>query len=88
MVDLSVVAVEDAFSNVVTTDTGSVTLAISSGPAAGSLACSNSGFPNVAAVAGVASFANCQINGTAAAGTYTLVATRMVSPQPVLRTVS
>ena len=71
-----VVSVEDAFANVVTTDTGNVTLAIGSGPGAGSLACSNGGFPTVAAVAGVATFVGCQIAGTAAAGTYTLAATR------------
>ncbi len=70
-----VVKVEDASGNVVN-DTGSVTLAINSGPGAGTLACSNTGFPTIAAVAGVATFTNCQITGTAAAGTYTLVATR------------
>ena len=70
------VSVEDAFANVVTTDSGNVTLAIGSGPGAGSLSCSNSGFPTVAAAAGVASFTGCQIAGTAAAGTYTLAATR------------
>ena len=71
-----VVSVEDAAGNVVTTDTGSVTLAISSGPGAGSLSCTNGGFPTVTAVAGVAKFVNCQINGSGAAGTYTLNATR------------
>ena len=70
------VSVEDSNGNVVTSDTGNVTLAINSGPGAGTLSCSNSGFPTVAAVAGVAAFTNCQITGTAAAGTYTLVATR------------
>jgi hypothetical protein len=69
------VSVEDAGGNVVTTDTGSVTLAVASGPA-GTLSCSNTGFPTIAAVAGVATFTSCQINGTAAAGTYTLSATR------------
>ena len=69
------VSVEDAEGNV-TSDTGNVTLAIDSGPGAGSLTCSNSGFPTITAVAGVATFTNCQITGTAAAGTYTLVATR------------
>ena len=72
-----VVAVEDASGNVVTTDMGGVTLAILSGPGAGALSCSNSGFPTVAAVAGVAVFANCEITGAGAAGTYTLVATRI-----------
>ena len=71
-----VVSVEDAGGNVVTSDTGSVTLAINSGPGSGSLSCSNTGFPTVSAVAGVASFTNCQITGAAAAGTYTLKATR------------
>ena len=70
-----VVKVEDASGNVVN-DTGSVTLAVSSGPGAGTLACSNTGFPTISAVAGVATFTNCQITGTAAAGTYTLKATR------------
>ena len=70
------VSVEDAYGNLVTSDTGNVTLAINSGPSAGSLSCSNSGFPTIAAVAGVATFTNCQITGTAAAGTYTLVGTR------------
>jgi len=71
-----VVSVEDAGGNVVTSDTGSVTLAVNSGPAAGSVTCSNAGFPTVSAVAGVATFTNCRITGTAAAGTYTLKATR------------
>jgi hypothetical protein len=70
------VSVEDANGNVVTSDTGTVTLAIASGPAGPSLSCSNPGFPTIAAVAGVATFTNCQISGTAAAGTYTLQATR------------
>ena len=71
-----VVKVEDASGNVVTTDTGTVKLAIASGPAAGSISCANSGFPTVTAVAGVAAFTNCQITGTGAAGTYTLTGTR------------
>jgi hypothetical protein len=70
------VSVEDSNGNVVTSDTGSVTLGINSGPAAGSLTCSNSGFPTISAVSGIATFTNCQITGTAAAGTYTLKATR------------
>ena len=68
-----VVSVEDANSNVVTGDAGTVKLAINSGPAAGSLSCSNT---TINAAAGVATFTNCQITGTAAAGTYTLIATR------------
>jgi hypothetical protein len=71
-----VVKVQDSYGNTVTTDTGTVTLAIASGPAAGSITCTNSGFPSPAAVAGVVTFTSCKINGTAAAGTYTLVATR------------
>jgi len=71
-----VVKVQDAYGNTVTTDTGSVTLAIASGPAAGVLSCSNTGFPTVAAVAGVVTFTSCKITGTAAVGTYTLSATR------------
>jgi hypothetical protein len=69
------VSVEDANSNVVTSDTGTVTLAIASGPGGGSLSCSNTGFPTIAAVAGVATFTNCQISGTLI-GTFTLQATR------------
>jgi hypothetical protein len=71
-----VISVEDANGNVVTSDTGTVTVAIASGPGGGSLSCSNPGFPSAAAVTGVATFTNCQISGTAAAGTYTLQATR------------
>src|SRR5581483_5617720 len=55
---------------------GDVTLQIASGPAGGVLSCSNPGFPTIAAVAGVATFTNCQITGPAAAGSYTLIATR------------
>jgi hypothetical protein len=69
------VSVEDANGNVVTSDTGTVTLAIASGPGGASLSCSNPGFPTIAAVAGVATFTNCQINGTLI-GTFTLQATR------------
>ena len=68
------VAVQDSYGNTVTTDTGNVTLAIATGPAAGALTCTNT---TVAAVAGVATFTNCQITGTAATGTYTLTATRL-----------
>ncbi len=75
-----VVTVEDANGNTVTTDTGAVALAVASytagngGSASGTLACTPASPIN--AVAGVATFANCQITGTAAAGTYTLSATR------------
>ncbi len=68
-----VVTVQDAYGNTVSGDTGAVTLAISTGPGAGALACTSM---TVAAVAGVATFAGCQVTGTAAAGTYTLVGTR------------
>ncbi len=71
-----VVTAQDSFSNTVTTDVGSVTLAIDSGPASGILSCSNAGFPTVTAAAGSAAFRGCRITGTAAAGTYTLRATR------------
>ncbi len=73
------VTVQDAGGNTVTSDSGSVTLGIAgystanSGTNQGTLACSNN---TVNAVAGVASFTNCKISGTAAAGTYTLSATR------------
>jgi len=69
------VSVEDTNGNVVTSDTGTVTLAIASGPGGASLSCSNPGFPTIAAVAGVATFTNCQIGG-AVIGTFTLQATR------------
>ncbi len=73
------VSVEDAGGNVVTSDTGNVTLAIATytagngGTTSGALGCTAT---TVAAGAGVATFAGCQITGTAAAGTYTLSATR------------
>ena len=73
-----VIYVEDANGNVVTSDTSSVTLAINGytagngGTTQGSLGCTAL---TVTAVAGVATFAGCQITGTAAAGTYTLKAT-------------
>jgi hypothetical protein len=76
------VSIEDAGGNVVTTDSGSVTLAINNysagngGTTSGSLTCSNAGFPTISAVNGVATFTNCQISGSTAAGTYTLKATR------------
>ena len=75
-----VVTVEDAGGNTVTADTGTVALSIASysagngGSAAGNVACTPASPVN--AVAGVATFANCQISGTAAAGTYTLSAAR------------
>ena len=74
------VTVEDAGGNTVTTDTGPVALSIASynagngGSAQGTLACTPTSPVN--AVAGIATFTNCQITGTAGAGTYTLNATR------------
>src|ERR1019366_4823118 len=63
-----VVTVQDASGNTVTTDTSSVTLALTT-PAGATLACTPN--PN-AAVAGVATFTGCQIDKV---GTYTLTAT-------------
>jgi hypothetical protein len=71
------VYVEDSNGNVVTSDASSVTLAISGytagsgGTTRGTLGCSALA---VTASAGVATFAGCQITGTAAAGSYTLTA--------------
>ncbi len=73
------VTVQDAGGNTVTTDSGNVTLGIASYSAAnggsnqGSLGCTST---TVSAVAGIATFANCKISGTAAAGTYVLSAAR------------
>lgn len=53
------VTVEDAFNNVVTTSTASITLAISTNPSSGTLSCTTN--PQ-AASAGVATFAGCKIN--------------------------
>src|ERR1019366_4456679 len=66
-----VIAVEDANSNIVTTNTDSITLAIASQPGSGAtLTCSTD---PLAASSGVASFAGCKIVGTI--GSYTLTAT-------------
>lgn len=62
--------IRDAYANTVTSSTATVTLSIFSGPAPGVLSCT--GGLGKAAVAGVATFAGCQITGTAAAGTYVL----------------
>ncbi len=73
------VSVEDTNGNVVTSDTGTVALAVGTytpgngGTVQGTLACANN---TVNAVAGVATFTGCQITGTSAAGTYFLTATR------------
>jgi type II secretory pathway pseudopilin PulG len=64
------VTVEDAFGNVVTTDTSAVVLGIGTNPSGGTLNCTTD---PVAAVGGLASFAGCKIDK---AGTgYTLTAT-------------
>ena len=86
------VAVEDTNGNIVASDTSNVTLAVNGytagngGTTQGTVSCSNSGFPTVPAVSGVVAFTNCQIAGPSGAGTYTLVATRSGSLQPVRRT--
>ena len=73
------VSVEDVNGNVVTTDTGAVTLSIASytagngGITQGTLVCTTN---PVNAAAGVATFAGCKINGVTSAGTYTLSAAR------------
>jgi hypothetical protein len=67
-----VVTVEDSSGNTVTSSTASVTLSISSQPGTGAtLACTGSN--SKAATSGVATFAGCNITGTA--GSYTLSAT-------------
>jgi hypothetical protein len=63
------VAVQDAYSNAITTDTSSVSVAIGTNPSGGTL----SGTATVAAASGVATFSGLSIN-TAGTG-YTLVAT-------------
>ncbi|MEO9180904.1 MAG: hypothetical protein ABI298_04550, partial [Acidimicrobiales bacterium] len=84
--------VEDANGNVVTSDTGNVTLAINNytatngGATQGTLACANN---PISAVAGVAAFTGCKITGAAGDGTYTLIATRSgLSSSPGSSTVS
>ena len=66
------VTVQDAFGNTVTTDTSSVTLAITSGTGTNGAALTCTANPK-AAVAGVATFAGCQINLVGSG--YTLTAT-------------
>ena len=74
-----VVTVEDSGSNPVTTDNGTVAVSIGTyaggngGNTQGTLGCTAT---TVNANAGVATFAGCQITGTAGAGTYTLNAAR------------
>src|SRR5438309_1081023 len=67
------VAVEDAQGNSVTTATTSITLAIGTNPASGTLA----GTTTVAAVNGVATFANVSINNPGKAYTLTASATTL-----------
>jgi uncharacterized repeat protein (TIGR03803 family) len=62
------VSIEDAFSNLVTTNTTKVTIAIASGPSGGAL----SGTTSVSAVSGVAIFSTLKFSKT---GKYTLKAT-------------
>ena len=75
------VLVEDVYGNVVTSDTSTVTLAVSSyspangGTTQGTLACTNTGGLAKAAVSGAATFTGCNISGTAGAGSYVLSAT-------------
>ncbi|MEI7860358.1 MAG: hypothetical protein WCI26_11090, partial [Acidimicrobiales bacterium] len=75
------VLVEDVYGNVVTSDTSTVTLAVSSyspangGTTQGTLACTNIGGLAKAAVSGAATFTGCNISGTAGAGSYVLSAT-------------
>jgi hypothetical protein len=66
-----VVAVEDSFGNVVTSDTSSVKLTVKSQPS-GTATLSCTGGVSKGAVSGVASFSGCQIVGPA--GSYTLKA--------------
>src|SRR2546425_1076018 len=65
------VAVQDAQGNTVTTATTSITVAIGTNPASGTLA----GTPTVAAVNGVATFANLSINNPGTGYTLTASAT-------------
>ena len=64
-----VVTVEDALGNAVASDTGSVTIALTGGPAGAQLTCSG-GLTQVE-VNGVASFSGCSVD---TAGSYTLTA--------------
>ena len=64
-----VVTVENAQGDTVTTDTGSVTIALTGGPGGAQLTCT--GGLTVAEVSGVASFSGCSVD---MAGTYTLTA--------------
>ncbi len=63
------VAIQDAYSNTVTSSTASVTLSVASGTAGAILTCTTN---PVTAVAGVATFAGCKIDKS---GSYTLTAT-------------
>jgi hypothetical protein len=67
------VTVQDAGGNTVTTSTAEITLALTlvSGGGPGALACTNPGDLVLDAVAGVATYAGCDITDT---GTYTITA--------------
>ncbi len=72
-----VVTVEDSGGNTVATSTDTITLAIHTQPGSGATLTCNGGLP-VAATAGIASFAGCQIVGPA--GNYTIKATDTTNP--------
>lgn len=75
------VSVEDSFGNVVTSDTGQVTLSITNytagngGTTQGTLSCTQP-LNTTNAISGVATFTGCNITGNKGAGSYTLSATR------------
>ena len=73
-----VVTVQDSGGNTITTSTDTITLAITSQPGTGATLTCNGGPPNLAATGGIATFAGCQIVGTA--GTYTITATDTTVP--------
>jgi hypothetical protein len=76
------VASQDVNGNTVTSDNGTVTIAVNTytsgngGTTQGTLACTTTGFPTITLTSGSATLAGCKITGTAGAGTYTLKATR------------
>src|SRR5207245_501858 len=72
------VTVQDAQGNTVTTATTSITVAIGTNPASGTLA----GTPTVAAVNGVATFANLSIDNPGTGYTLTASATGLTSATP------
>ncbi len=70
-----VVTIENSHGNTVTSDTGSVTIALTGGPTGANLTCA--GGLTVAEVNGVASFSGCSVD---TAGTYTLTASDGLLP--------